>query len=269
MNNPIINIKKLQLTKIVLPSEHGGWSLVLEPVVLGLLVAYSLIGLLLGLSFLFLFLLRHPLRLVIADIKKKRLFIRTYTAGIVSAIYFIISTFFFITAIIQTNIIVVYPILFAVPFFMIYVIIDIFIQKRALLSELSGPLALGSIAPSIAMANDWLLFPALGLWAIIIFRLIPSIFYIRVRLDLEKGKQIDKLPTLVLHILSIIIALLLIQMKMIPFIVITAYIILLIRAYIGLSNFRKPTPTQKIGFMEITYGGFTILLAATGYIFKI
>ncbi len=260
-------MKKVHLKNIMLPSEHGGWSLVLEPVVLGLLVAYSFLGLLLGLSFFFLFLLRHPLRTVIGDLKKNRKFPRTNVAGIISIIYFLLSASFFMYAIILSGKNLIFPMLFALPFFLTYILIDIIIQKRSLLSELSGPVALGSVSASIALADGWSLLPALGLWMIIIFRILPSIIYIRARLELERGNKINRMPALTLHLAVIILALILIQYQMIPMLVIPALLILFIRSYIGLSDFRKPTYVQKIGYMEIAYGAMTIFIVAAGYIF--
>ena len=86
-----MTISNVRIKSIALPSEHGGWSLVLEPVVLGLLVIPSLAGLFLGLTALFLFLLRHPLRILIGDLKKKLLFPRTKFAGLISFIYLFLT----------------------------------------------------------------------------------------------------------------------------------------------------------------------------------
>jgi hypothetical protein len=46
---------------VVIPSEHGGWGLTLEPVVLGLLVAPSIAGLAIGVAAFLAFLVRTPL----------------------------------------------------------------------------------------------------------------------------------------------------------------------------------------------------------------
>ena len=50
-----------------MPSEHGGWGLTLEPVLLGLLIAPSWGGLSLGLAAFAAFLVRTPLKLVVID----------------------------------------------------------------------------------------------------------------------------------------------------------------------------------------------------------
>jgi len=58
---------------VVLPREHGGWSLIAEPALLGLLVAPSWAGVALALAGLVAFLARQPLRLFLVD--------RTATGG--------------------------------------------------------------------------------------------------------------------------------------------------------------------------------------------
>jgi len=55
-----------------MPSEHGGWGLTLEPVLLGLLVAWSTAGVALGFAAFVAFLLRTPAKLVAVDIRRGR-----------------------------------------------------------------------------------------------------------------------------------------------------------------------------------------------------
>ena len=52
---------------MALPVEHGGWGFLLEPVVLGLVLAPGVAGVCLGLAALAAFLIRHPLKLVLMD----------------------------------------------------------------------------------------------------------------------------------------------------------------------------------------------------------
>src|SRR6478752_5565662 len=52
---------------VAVPSEHGGWGLTFEPVLLGLLVAQSWAGLALGVAAVFAFLVRTPMKLVAID----------------------------------------------------------------------------------------------------------------------------------------------------------------------------------------------------------
>ena len=66
---------------VAIPSEHGGWGLTLEPVVLGLLVAPSLAGLALGVAAFTAFLLRTPAKLIAVDVRRGRWLDRTRLAA--------------------------------------------------------------------------------------------------------------------------------------------------------------------------------------------
>lgn len=68
-----------------LPSEHGGWGLTLEPVLLGLLVAWSWSGLLLGVAAFAAFLARTPAKLVAVDRRRGRWLPRTRLALLVAS----------------------------------------------------------------------------------------------------------------------------------------------------------------------------------------
>jgi hypothetical protein len=57
---------------VAIPSEHGGWGLTLEPVLLGLLIAPSVGGLALGIAAFGAFLVRTPLKLVFVDRRHPR-----------------------------------------------------------------------------------------------------------------------------------------------------------------------------------------------------
>jgi hypothetical protein len=57
---------------VAMPSEHGGWGLTLEPVLLGLVVAWSGAGVALGVAAFAAFLVRTPLKLVAVDLRRGR-----------------------------------------------------------------------------------------------------------------------------------------------------------------------------------------------------
>ena len=66
--------------QVTIPSEHGGWSLTLEPALLGLIVAPSMAGAALGAAALVAFVLRTPLKLVFVDVRRGRRLERTEMA---------------------------------------------------------------------------------------------------------------------------------------------------------------------------------------------
>ncbi|MCU0465293.1 MAG: YwiC-like family protein [Anaerolineae bacterium] len=63
---------RADVNSVALPSEHGGWSFLLEPLVLGLLVAGSPMGWVLAGAALCAFLAHQPLKIVLKDRLKGR-----------------------------------------------------------------------------------------------------------------------------------------------------------------------------------------------------
>ena len=57
---------------VAVPSEHGGWGLTLEPVLLGLLVGFSWSGMAIGAATFLAFLVRTPLKLALVDRRRGR-----------------------------------------------------------------------------------------------------------------------------------------------------------------------------------------------------
>ena len=72
---------------VAMPPEHGGWGFLLEPIVLGMLVAPSWAGLFWGVAALGAFLAQHPLKLAYTDRKRGRRYARTAAAERVLLIY--------------------------------------------------------------------------------------------------------------------------------------------------------------------------------------
>src|SRR6187397_2696511 len=66
---------------VAVPTEHGGWGLTAEPILLGLVIAPSVAGLCLGAATMLAFLVRSPLRVVLVDRHRHRTLDRTRLAG--------------------------------------------------------------------------------------------------------------------------------------------------------------------------------------------
>src|ERR1044071_4882431 len=69
--------RTVSLRPLALPAEHGGWGFLFEPMLLGILVAPSWNGALVGTATLFAFLARHPLKLALHDAMRGRSYPRT------------------------------------------------------------------------------------------------------------------------------------------------------------------------------------------------
>ncbi len=73
------------LKAVAMPTEHGGWSLTLEPVVLALVVSWSWSGLALGFAAMLAFIARTPLKIVLGDLWRNRWLERSGVAARVAS----------------------------------------------------------------------------------------------------------------------------------------------------------------------------------------
>jgi hypothetical protein len=76
---------------VALPAEKGSWSLVSEPILLGLLVAPSWVGAALAVGAFALFLCNRPLKVYLADRRRGRAYERTALALRYLVIYGVVA----------------------------------------------------------------------------------------------------------------------------------------------------------------------------------
>lgn len=261
----VITQSNLNFKRIALPASHGGWGFLLEPILLGLLVAPSVAGGWLSLAAFGVFLLQQPLRLTLADWLKRRRYPRTRWAERFVALYGLVMVMSFGLALVTTLAPFWHPLLLAMPLASFQLYYDVKNRGRDLLPELAGALALGALAPAIALAAGWSLFPALTLWLILATRAITSIMYVRARLRLERGEEVTRWPVSLVHLLSGLGLSWMAYLGSTSWLVVIALVVLAGRAIIGLSPYRRTVPTRVIGFQEMGYGLLVVLLTAIGY----
>ena len=255
----------LRWKTIAFPTEHGGWGFLFEPILLGLLVAFSGGGLLLGLMTVAAFLARHPLKLYLKQRRRHPAARRVRVAGIFALSYLGTALGAGVGVMAVGGFDPLLPFVLLSPFLLIYWFYDQQQQARQLLPELAGPLGLAASAPGIALAAGWNWPAAAMLWVILTARSIPSILYVRARLRLEKGQPFQPWWSHGSHLAALALLALLAVYGRVPWLAAAAEGILLVRAAAGLSAFRKAIKAKQVGFQEIAYGLIFVLLAAMGY----
>jgi hypothetical protein len=256
----------VRIKSIALPVEHGGWGLTIEPIVLGMLVAPSISGLFLSIATMGAFLARQPFKIYVADTRHKRITARKVIAKNFFLLYISISIIGLVAAIgFSTGYSFLYPILLAIPFGVIQLVYDGRGSSRSLLPELSGATALASVAASIAIAGNWSIPLALGLWIILVARIIPTIFYVRAKIRLLHRKPTSTITVITLHTVALLIMMSLASIELIPMLAAFSMLILLIRALYALSSDRWFSSAKRIGITELVFGAITVLAAAIGY----
>ena len=263
-NNSASGKAKPRLKGVALPASYGSWSLVSEPILLGLLVAPSWAGLLLALGGFLTFLLDQPLKIILTDRKRGRQYARTRLALRVALIYLLLTAVCFAAAVWLVGLRPLLPLILAVPLLILFVVYD---QRpgRWWQAELSAPTAFSAITATIVLALGWDLLPALALWAVMIARAVPAVLYVRARLRLAKGTKADIAPAMGAHMAALVIVALLVILSLVPSTAVLAFLLLLLRAAIGLSPYRRDFPTMTIGWIETAIGLLTVLIIAAGY----
>ena len=255
-----VNIKS-----IALPSEHGGWGLLAGSILLGLLVAFSWLGLLLAVAACGVFLIHQPLKIALKDRLKGRRPPRTVWAtrfAIGYGLLVVVPMTILLTRASPTFLI---PILLAVPLALVQLYYDVRNRSRRLLPEVCGALALAMIAPAIAVLAGWTLWLALPLWLLLALRAVPAILYVRARLRLRFNKPVNVPLVWLVHVVALLVVIGLGVGQLMPLIVILPFIILLGRALVGLSKYRQAVAIKVIGFQELAYGLMTVVVIAIGY----
>lgn len=253
------------LKSVALPTEHGGWGFLFEPIVLGLFVAGSLSGGLLAVAALGVFLLHQPLKVVLKDYGQHRRTARTLWAERFAVLYGLTALGPFGVLLLTTDGTFLLPIALAAPLAGVQLYYDARTQGRRLVPEVCGALALAMIAPAIARLAGWALPAALMLWAMLSLRAVTAILYVRARLRLEYGKPVSAIAVWAAHGVAVIIAIGLAVMQAAPRLGVLAFGLLLVRAGLGLSRYRQPQPAKIIGFQEMAYGLATVTLLALGH----
>jgi hypothetical protein len=177
------------LRTVAMPTEHGGWSLTLEPVLLGLLVAWSWSGFALGAAAMLAFLARTPLKLVLVDTWRRRWLTRTTVAACVAAVELVVLVALVVAAALTADDARFWwPSLAAAPLVAIELWFDMRSRSRRLVPELAGTVGIGSVAAAIALADGAEASLALGLWVVIAARVAAAIPYARTQVFRTHGR---------------------------------------------------------------------------------
>ena len=244
--------RPIALRPLALPSEHGGWGFLCEPILLGLLVVPSWSGALIAVAAVFGFLARHPLKLALQDLVRGRSYPRTAYCRALAAGYLFVAAFALASAVAMSGARILIPLALAAPLAMAQVVYDAYNRSREMLPEIGGAIAMASVASAIALAGG---VAAYGLAGVLIARFVPAILYVRALLG-----RFRAWIALTLHIAAVAVV-----ATFAPLLAVAAMTVLLLRAVWGFTH--EPPPAKTIGWREIVFGIITVLFVAAAYRF--
>ncbi len=256
---------KVRVRAVALPVEHGSWGFLFEPLVAGMAIAFSPAAPWIALMVIGAFLLRRPLQIFVAD----RVAGRWLPQTAIALNFILVFSGILLTGLAGSLVFAdrssLLPFALIMPLAAYQIYCDVFRRSRLLLAEMTGAVAMSSSAAAIVLAGGLPWQNAAAIWFLLIARLIPSIFYVRNRLNLEKGKDYSKLMPAVVHLTGLAGVIGLVFAGYLPFITVPVFLLLFARSAFGLSRYRTRMKAMKIGIWEVIYGVLTILSLIVGY----
>jgi hypothetical protein len=167
---------------VAVPSEHGGWGLTFEPVLLGLIVAPSWAGVAIGAAAMLAFVARTPAKVVLVDSWRHRSLPRTRIAALVAGDEIAVLVVLLGVAAATASGPFWIPLLAAVPLIGLELWFDMRSRSRRLVPELAGTVGIGGVAAAIVLAADGGAVLAAGAWLVIVARAVASLPFVRFQL---------------------------------------------------------------------------------------
>jgi len=255
---------KLIIKQVAFPREHGSWGFVLEPLTLALLIAFTTDGFLIALSAFFIFLTHQPVRVLLNRKKNNHLGVKK-AALIMSLFYLVVSSVLLVTAITNESLFVFIPFIVAIVMMTFYLFLELLHLNRSLFTELFAPVAITFIATSIVLAADWEINKVFVFWVILVSRSVPTTFYLHEKIKMLKKQKANKFLAHFSGLIFLIVIAFFAVKGLAPYLSILAVLILVTRAFIGLTHSDKKISIRKIGILEFFYGGLFVIVNAIGY----
>lgn len=247
---------------VAIPTEHGGWSLTLEPAILGLLVAFSAPGAALSAAALVAFVARTPLKVVLVDRWRDRRLERTGLAWRILAVELLLIAALAIFALLTAESSFVWPLAVAAPLIIIELWHDMRSKSRHLLPELAGTIGIGSVSTAIALAGGADTGVAAGLWVVIAARSLAAVLFVRVQLLRFKGHDFVLWHSDVAQLLAVAIVLAGWLVEIVPVAAVVAIAALALFELIAVR--RAPQRAAMIGAQQVVLGLTVVLVTALG-----
>ena len=259
---PVMNLPPAALKSILLPKEHGSWSLAFEPVVLGLLVASSAAGGALAAAVAAGFFTRRPLKLAVTlPASDPRRAVAGWLAltGAVLAL----AALGFAASLGGGR--ALWPLLLAAPFGAAFLWFDLRNEMREAEAELAGSIAFALTPATFATLGGWAPGPALALAGLTFARGVPTVLMVRTYLRIRKGEAVAWFPPLAAGTAALLLVGGLWREQLVPPAAVVLGAILWLRGAWLVSAFRPAWPARQVGILEAVLGTVHVGVLAAAY----
>lgn len=241
--------------KLTLPKEHGSWSLALEPIAFGLLVAPTIAGVALAIAAVSGFFLRRPLKIFLRDDERR---------GIALGSVLILAASAFGGLLLAAEIggaEKLWPLIPAAMAGIAFGFFDSRNEGREGAAEISGAFAFGILPAAFATLANWSFTAAVSLAAVMLARSVPTVLFVRTFLRIKKGRAATIAPA----IIATIVALLLVtSLTIVPWLAAVFALAMAARA-IFILGLRPNFSAKAIGISEAIFGVTMVLTLAIGW----
>ncbi|MGB0114562.1 MAG: YwiC-like family protein [Ilumatobacteraceae bacterium] len=248
---------------VALPTEHGGWGLTAEPVLLGLLVAFTWSGMAIGVAAFLAFLVRTPLKLALVDRRRGRSLERTVLAQRVAAGELVTIATLAVAATLIAGPAWLIPVAVAAPLIATELWFDVRSRGRRLIPELCGSIGIAAVGAAIVAAGDGSNALAIAVWLIVAGRALVAIPFVRTQIDrLRHG---DSATTAADAFQAVGVALAIIAAFVDPDVVLgtVAVAALAVSQLVSLRRRHVP-PATTIGIRQMVFGLAVVAATAAG-----
>lgn len=257
---PSAPARRSVLRSVGLPTEHGGWSLTAEPVVLALVVAWSWSGLLLGLAAVLAFVARTPVKIVLVDRWRGRHLDRTATALRVASAELAVLAVLVVGAALLAEQPFWAPLAVALPLVLVELWFDMRSRSRRLLPELAGTVGIGSVAAAIVLADGGDGRLAVALWCVVAARSVAAISSVRHQVAHRHGQPPATTRSDAAQLVAVVLVILGWAFTAVPFASVVAVGVV---AMLGLRAVRVPPPRPAvIGLQQMAIGLLVVAVTA-------
>ncbi len=248
---------------VVMPKEHGSWSLALEPVALGLLLAPSVAGFCIGTAALAGFLARRPLKLALKEHAGERR--ETALVALSALTLLAIAALAIAVGISERGWLVwLLPSALAGAVFLFF---DLKNGGREEVAEIAGATAFAGITGVIVASAGWSPAAALGAMFVMCCRAVPTVIFVRTYVRSAKTGTHRPLVALIATGVVVVGAIMLATRGMIPAAAIAALTLLFFRAAAYLLYPRPRLRPRNLGFQELALGAAYVAAMAVAWRF--
>ncbi|MFT3870499.1 MAG: YwiC-like family protein [Nibricoccus sp.] len=262
--HPDLKNRPVAWRRLLLPNEHGSWAFFLEPLFLGLLVAFSPAALWLSLAVFLGFISRKPAKFSFATASPSPLSLRAPARLLLLALS-LGAAFCLVGAIAVSRWQVLIPVIVCFPALLVFALREREGQTRALTTELIATGLCSFPLVSIALADKWDLASALSLGCVSLARAWPSLLFVRACLRRARGETNQLLPALLAQVFAPLVLAGLAQQNLVPPAIVALNAVLSLRACFFLLSNKSNFTAKQLGIIEVGWGTLYVLGATAVY----